>query len=225
MKRKIKILFITAILAGLALLMAIPAFASDEASAEEIVQTEDAAVEESSSKELESKEAEGLPTYDEESERNIFQLIYDTALEYAAEIFSFLSLIGTLIISYFYKRGLLPSVKTAISGIGSAVGKIKESSDRQCESQKQDAEKATERFAELESTITAFGEKLTALEEHLIGEEEIQKQIEKSDIILSSQIDMLYDIFMSSSIPHYQKEATGERIVRMRKEIESYEEA
>ena len=156
---------------------------------------------------------------------NMFGVIYETVLQYSAEIFSFLSLIGTVVISYLYKKGLLPSVKTALSSLGNTVGKIKESNDMQCMEQKTNSEKVDERLTRFEKSLEEYGKSLEELKEHLICEEEMKKQRMRTDKILSSQIDMLYDIFMTSSIPHYQKEATGERINKMRKEIEGYEEA
>ena len=155
---------------------------------------------------------------------NLFSLIYDTVLRYSAEIFSFLSLIGTVVISYLYKKGLLPSVKTALSTLGNTVGKIKESNDMQCIEQKNNSERVDERLTRFEESLKEYGKSLEELKEHLICEEEMKKQRMRTDKILSSQIDMLYDIFMTSSIPHYQKEATGDRINKMRKEMESYEE-
>ena len=154
---------------------------------------------------------------------NLFTLIYETALTYASEIFSFLSLIGTLIVGHFYRRGLIPSVKSVLSNMGSTVGNIKESSDKHYERQQAENEKLSLSLSELEMTIASQSEKLSALEQRLISEEDIYKQRERSNLILSAQIDLLYDIFMSSSLPQYQKEATGEKINKMRKEIKSYE--
>ncbi len=154
---------------------------------------------------------------------NIFEIIYGYAAAYAAEIFSFLSLIGTVVISWFYKRGLLPSVKSALSTLGSAVGRIKDSSERVCEAQKEDSERISERLSGIEQTLRSYGDEIKELYSHLITEEEMLEHKEKTNLLLLSQIDMLYDIFMTSSIPHYQKEATGERINKMRREIESYE--
>ncbi len=160
-----------------------------------------------------------------EGAKNIFGVIYENALAYSAEIFSFLSLIGTLILSRFYKNGLLPTVKSTLGSLGSTVVKIKESSERQCESQSEYASAINEKLRELEASLARYGENLRALEEHLQTEEKSRIQREKTDKILLSQVDMLYDIFMTSSIPHYQKEATGERINRMRKEIGGLEDA
>ena len=35
-------------------------------------------------------------------------------------------------------------------------------------------------------------------------------------LVVDTQIDMLYDIFMSSALPQYQKDAVGERIAKMK---------
>ena len=42
------------------------------------------------------------------------------------------------------------------------------------------------------------------------------KGSEDTRVILSAQVDMLYDIFMTSALPQYQKDAVGERIAAMR---------
>ena len=154
---------------------------------------------------------------------NIFNQIYDTAVLYAAEIFSLLSLIGTIVVSYFYKKGLLPSVKNALSSLGGLVGNIKESSDKQCEEQILSAKRIDEQLSKFEGTLEGYAKTLEDMESRLIAEREVYLQLEKTNTLLSSQIDMLYDIFMTSSLPHYQKEATGERINKMRRELESHE--
>ena len=156
---------------------------------------------------------------------NIFNQIYDTAVLHAAEIFSLLSLIGTMVISYFYKKGLLPSVKSALTTLGGVVGNIKESSDKQCAEQLLNAQKTDERLCEFEKALISYEKILSDMESRLIAEREVYLQLEKTNTILSSQIDMLYDIFMSSSLPQYQKEATGERINKMRRELSGYETA
>ena len=154
---------------------------------------------------------------------NIFNQIYDAAVLHAAEIFSLLSLVGTMVISYFYKKGLLPSVKSALSTLGGIVGNIKETSEKQHADQLSSAQKLDERLCEFENTLEGYAKTLEDMEARLIAEREIYLQLEKTNMILSSQIDMLYDIFMTSALPQYQKEATGERINKMRKELESYE--
>ena len=154
---------------------------------------------------------------------NIFNQIYDTAVMHATEIFSLLSLIGTMIVSYFYKRGLLPSVKNALSTLGGIVGNIKETSERQHADQLSSAQKLDERLDEFEKALEGYEKTLENMEARLVAEREVYLQLEKTKLILSSQVDMLYDIFMTSALPQYQKETTGERINKMRRELERHE--
>lgn len=156
---------------------------------------------------------------------NIFNQIYDAAVLHAAEIFSLLSLIGTMAVSYFYKKGLLPSVKNALSTLGGIVSNIKDTSDKQHADQLSSARELDERLCEFEKTLEGYAKTLKDMETRLIAEREVYLQLEKTNVILSSQIDMLYDIFMTSALPQYQKEATGERINKMRRELESHEAA
>ncbi|MBO5315294.1 MAG: hypothetical protein J6B48_02575 [Clostridia bacterium] len=154
---------------------------------------------------------------------NPFALIYDTTLMYASEILSLMSFIGTLIISYFYRRGLLPSVKGVLGNMSTSVMKLKETSDKEIESRKVENTKIEKRLDVFDSALKNQSELISSLESRLIAEEDIYKQRERSNLILSSQIEMLYEIFMSSSLPQYQKEAMGEKINKMRKELCCYE--
>lgn len=236
MKNNIKTLFISLICASL-ILLATPIAAKEVEPTDinPITQTEEDRISETTpteqKKELTFDGLVDKPLGDEENitgsqgaeESNIFTLIYDSAVAHAAEIFSFLSLIGTVIISYLYKKGLIPSVKSALSTMGTAVGSIKESSDKQCQEQKLSQENINRRLAEFEQAFLKYEKTLREMESRLIAENEVYTQIERSNMLLSSQIDMLYDIFMTSSLPQYQKEATGQRINKMRKELEDYE--
>lgn len=154
---------------------------------------------------------------------NPFALIYDTTLMYASEILSLMSFIGTLIISYFYRRGLLPSVKGVLGNMSTSVMKLKETNDKEIESRKEENTKIEKRLDVFDSALRNQSELISSLESRLIAEEDIYKQRERSNLILSSQIEMLYEIFMSSSLPQYQKEAMGEKINKMRKELCCYE--
>ena len=43
-------------------------------------------------------------------------------------------------------------------------------------------------------------------------------------VIMSTQIDLLHDIFMSSSLPYYRKEEVGERVAEMKRALTAAEE-
>ncbi|MBQ8321583.1 MAG: hypothetical protein IJX92_04390 [Clostridia bacterium] len=154
---------------------------------------------------------------------NVFTTLYEMALSHAAEIFSCLSLIGTMVVSILYKKGLLPSVKEAISSIGASVTRIKESTDKQSETSREAGEKMSQRLDGFEEKLSEFSDVLNKMEERLYTTGQIYEQNEKTRLILSEQVDMLHDIFMSSSLPQYQKEAVGKRSNKMKAELEKYE--
>ena len=154
---------------------------------------------------------------------NPFAELYDMALGNADKIFSALAFIGTLLLAFAYKKGLLPTVSRAISSIAAITKAAKDETDK---SIAEGDVRLTEVSAGLERTV----EILAAAENGISRIEERLATVEKSDAqsaalktVLSSQIDMLYDIFMASSIPEYQKEAVGRRVAEMRKELSADE--
>ena len=56
---------------------------------------------------------------------NIFSKVYAEVSEYAAEIFSALTLIGSLVLAFAYKKGLLPLISGALSAISKTLSGVK----------------------------------------------------------------------------------------------------
>ena len=157
---------------------------------------------------------------EEELSENVFSEIFEQIKSYATEIFCAMTFIGSLILAYAYKKGLLPLIEKTLLSIGSSVSKIKERTES--------GAVATE---ELGASITAKLENSEALVNNMIdkiGEMNAElsqiktSELERTDnckelsIIVSTQIDMLYDIFMSSALPQYQKDAVGEKVAKMK---------
>lgn len=159
-----------------------------------------------------------------QSEGNLFEDIYVAVGESSAEILSVLAFVGSLIVAFAYKKGLLPTVKNGIGAIGNAVVQLKDATDGYSKHQ--------------DELISRLSERLDAAEEILVGfagtiDEVIKKTEDGSDAaedranmkaLMSAQIDMLYDIFMTSSLPQYQKDAVSQRIREM-KEVSALDEA
>ncbi len=160
----------------------------------------------------------------EAAEENIFSLAYETVLAHSGELLSGLAFIGTLVIGLAYKKGLLPAVTKTLSALGSAVSSIKEQTERSGESTECGLERLTERFGKLEGALAGFASTLESTEQKLDGLSATVTDRERMNIIMSSQIDLLYDVFMSSSLPAYQKEAVGERVHAMKQLLEAAEE-
>ena len=156
---------------------------------------------------------------------NFFERVFETAEKFSSEILCALSFTCSLILTFSYKKGLLPTVKSGIGTIGSVVGSMKEHTESYAKHQ--------------EEMITIFSERLARAEEMLARFErsidEIAAKTEDGSLaandrasmkaLMSAQIDMLYDIFMSSSLPQYQKETVSERLRGMKEVTAGEKEA
>ena len=162
---------------------------------------------------------ENLPDLSEEggeTEINIFEEIYSAAEANADKIFSILAFLGTLVVGVGYKSGLLPLLRDALSKLKSAIDGVKadgEMSKAMTES----------KMAEISNFVKESNEKLRGIEERLGNYEMSMEERESMRLILASQVDMLYAIFMSSALPQYQKDEIGIKIQEMREELASYE--
>lgn len=164
--------------------------------------------------------AETLTEAEEITEATVFDKLYTELSEYAGEILCALAFIGSVVLAFAYKKGLMPIVKSSLVTIGNAMSKMKDSVNK-------NAERGEEMNREIASgldgavkVIHTLGERIDALEksltERLADKDETAREREALSIIMTSQIDMLYEIFMSASLPQYQKDAIGEKIAKMK---------
>ncbi len=161
----------------------------------------------------------------EEAADGFFPQMFGYAEEYATEIICTLTLIGSLLLGYAYRKGLLPLVKGALSAIGSSVGSIKEGTDA---GNRQGAELCamlTDRLNLMETLIGEAAAKTDALTEGLSEVKSVsdrkESEMEALAVIMTAQIDMLYDIFMTSALPQYQKDKVGERVAEMKEALDA----
>ena len=121
-------------------------------------------------------------------------------------------------VGIFYKSGLLPLLKDALSKLKSAIDKAKEAEETHNKDTNEKIDAITETVSQMEKQIGRIE----------LGSKDIEKlcrEREAMRTILTSQVDMLYAIFICSSLPEYQKEEIGLKIQQMREELGSYEQA
>ena len=162
-----------------------------------------------------------LKTDDDIEEDSFFSLLFDTVASYSGEIMSALSLIGSLIIAFAYKGGLTPMLRGALGGMMNTVNALKEGvseGDARLDEMK---EALNARLAENEKSIDEMSRLIPELSE--LAKEAYAKGNIKQElsILLNEQINMLYDIFMSSGLPQYRKDEVGERVAVMRQLLAS----
>ena len=159
-----------------------------------------------------------IPPVGGEFEQNIFEDIYSVVEENADKIFSILAFIGTLIVSVGYKSGLLPLLNDALSKLRGAIESVKENGERNNAS-------TTEKIDEIAEAVRTVERELSLIEGKVKDYDLLHRERETVKLLLEEQINMLYTIFLSSSLPQYQKDEIGLRIQSMREELASYEKS
>ena len=154
---------------------------------------------------------------------SIFAEIYTALCDNADEIFSILSFIGTLIVGFAYKKGLIPLLSGAVKRIGDSVEKLREDEASNLASSNERIEDIKNQVVLLDEAVNSLSENLSELGGRLESKKESQSERENMRLILTEQIEMLYDIFMASSLPQFEKEAVGERINKMKEALRNYE--
>ena len=209
MKRFLKLISLATILVALVLLP-IGAHAAEHDDAA------DKSIEDSLSADAEAESTE--------SASNPFDEMYQTISQHSGELLSLCSFVGTLIIALLYKKGLAPLLSGSADKLSSAIEGLRRDADTEILERGKMIASRDEHAALLESRLECLTNKLDEMQRRISSEAELVSCTEKVRIVMQSQIDILYDVFMSSSLPQYQKELIGERMLRMKKELTGCEE-
>ena len=148
----------------------------------------------------------------EATEVNFFERLYDAVTDYISEILCVLAFGGSFLIAVLYKKGLLPLLKGALSAISSAVGKIKDATEESAISDAEKTAKITEALDRAHALIEAQTRSLEVVERRLDALSTDKTDRERMKLILECEVELLYDIFMSSALPEYQKDAVAKRL-------------
>ena len=157
------------------------------------------------------------------TESNVYSEVYNVILRHSDKILSALAFLASLFLALAYRSGIIPLIKGGLNTLGAAVGKLKEETDKASEISAKTISEAKDKLADTEKVLATLTDKLSTLEEKLSYAIEDKERAADMKIIMESQIDMLYDIFMSSSIPLFQKEAVGEKISEMKRKLKASE--
>ena len=129
-------------------------------------------------------------------DNSIFDEIYAVMLQNADKILSALAFIGTIIVGFAYKKGLLPLLGKAMTAINRSVDGIKEDGVK---SAKETEKKLTDIDSSLKE-IEAAAKSVHNIEELLVRYERVMSQYDAMKTVMSAQTDMLYAVFMASAV-------------------------
>ena len=150
---------------------------------------------------------------------NPFEAFFNTVKEYATEIFCALTFVGSLILAYAYKCGLIPIIKGGIGALSATVSHIKETAERSEEKTGEIGKTVADRLGSAETALGDISKMLSLMAAKLDRLEADGDERRKMRIVMNAEVDMLYSIFMTSALPQYQKDDVGARIAKMREVI------
>lgn len=145
--------------------------------------------------------------------------------ENADTLLGILTLLGSLLVAFFYKTGLMPLLRSGLSALGDLLGKSRELTESF-------TKEATERFARVEENVlpmvdamrkgeealAALEEKLTALEDALTKSE---KERRLTAEVLRTETELFYEMLVSVNLPEGQKESMTESYYRLKRILEA----
>ena len=151
---------------------------------------------------------------DAAANENVFDTAFNAISSHAGEILSALSALLSGIVIFAYRKGILPMLSGGLSAVENEVKEIEEHSKNQSES--------TDAISEaLNQGLADTNELLKEMDSRILTAENTYKSAGDLLSVLSLQIEMLSEIFMSSSLPAYEKERVAERIAKMKSAISS----
>ena len=152
----------------------------------------------------------------DENYTSVFDTVYSILLENSDKIFSLLSFAASLVIAFLYKKNLMPTIKGTVSGLSSAVARLREDNIKETREALDGVNRVNERLFETEQTLSALTDELIRIEKELDTKKRDDADRLAIREVMTSEVDMLYEIFMHSSIPQYEKDKVGERISEMK---------
>ena len=158
-----------------------------------------------------------------EEKKNDFDVIYNAAMSHISEILSLAAFIGSLVCAIIYKSGLMPLMENGLKSLKNAALKIKEATDKaECDN-KESIVNISRKIDDIENTLGDMCDAFLAVTDALEGYENHREHQKRLDTVLEGELDMLYDIFMTSALPEYEKARVGERMTKLKEALNSGE--
>ena len=153
-----------------------------------------------------------------------FEEAYRFTIENMDKFLSALAFIASIVLAFAYKKGLIPLVKAALSKLGANVSNFEKSTSNAIEKTEETLRFLSDRFAYCENTIDELSKNLDVIAERVKESEEERLAVNRLKTAMLTEVEMLYDIFMHSSLPQYSKDNGGEKISAMKKALGTGEE-
>ncbi len=144
------------------------------------------------------------PTTDETSRPSFGEMVNHIWDSYAGEIFSGLTLLTSLVLAYFYKRGLVPVVWNGLDRLNRA-GAATDAKLNEFISKAEPVLSGASHAADVAETL---GQYVTALDERIRATE---GERDRMETMMRGVADLLFGVFQAANLPAYAKEQLGAR--------------
>lgn len=157
-------------------------------------------------------EGETTPAEEQKSAGGYILAFFET---YAGELFSLLTLAGSLILMCGYKRGLLPTLYGGLNkiadytrGVGEAASRLAEDTEGQMNDFCLRAAPILERIAAVADGADALRAQAERMKEEMDAAE---SERARTAALMRGVADLLYGVFSAANLPAYAKEQLGQR--------------
>lgn len=162
----------------------------------------------------------------EESEALTFgETVTAFVTEHSAEIFSALALMGTGVLTWCYRKGLLPVLAKGLGQVSGGVERLVESAREAAESGNAEIREQLERLAPVIAAAEGIGEGLERLSARLKElEEESNRTAEERErllILSEASVAILKEVFTAAKLPAASKEELAALYGRMRSSLDA----
>lgn len=162
------------------------------------------------------------PTETEEAD-NLFFLFYERLGAHLPEVFSALSLLSACLLAFCYKKGLLPLLHDGLGAIGSVTKDFGKAVEKCAEESKEICENANNSIQFIKEFAESMQNSIKEIEDKLDDASMQKSEGERLRLLMEGQVELLSDIFLSSSLPQFEKERVCKRVEQMRAALRSTE--
>ncbi len=152
-------------------------------------------------------------------EGDFWHILSNIWSEYSGEIFSALTLFVSLLLAYFYKRGLVPTIWNGLEKInraGTEANEVATSIAKTCDEKIEGFFEMAQPLLGGIATVTEQADALASYVKKLEARlEQTEDERTRIKVLMRSTADMLYGVFSAANLPQYAKEQLGQQYTHL----------
>ena len=161
-------------------------------------------------------DADGSLTVGDGITESVFEILFNKVKEYSSEIFCALTFICSMILTVAYKKKLFPFLQSSLASLGAILSGMKEGAEKSNAETKDIDSSILKRIDETEKAVSKLAELIDTMTQALADSKIDEQERRDMKAVIEAEVDLLYEIFMSSSLPEYKKESVAQKINKIK---------